>query len=76
MLKAAAHRTLPQVFVDLVPFFKIYSEYLKVQGGHHDTTSSSSLLPDGVRATAVCTVVLRFLMSAPSLCSWAHANSA
>jgi hypothetical protein len=46
-LRARAHRTLPAVFLEFVPFFKLYSEYLKVQQGHLlDNTSSADADPD------------------------------
>lgn len=36
-LRPHAQHLLPVVFLDFVPFFKLYSEFLKVQGGHLST---------------------------------------
>ena len=46
-LKSGAHRLLVQIFLGFVPFLKIYSEFLDVQGGHttyarHQRVSTST----------------------------------
>ena len=41
-LRSSAHRMLPQIFVEFVPFFKIYSEFLNVQGGHLSTSDDNN----------------------------------
>jgi len=57
-LTPRAHRKLPQIFLEFVPFFKLYSEFLKVQDGHLSTRDADAEVRiDGVliAVAALCT---------------------